>query len=112
MIESTAAAMSYGLLVSGDKNVMVVDIGGGTTDVTIMRISNGNYVIENTGGHSNLGFIIFFYLLFFIYYFLFIIFYLLFFSLLVYLFFDLCYNNYYYDDNNNNNNNKITLVFI
>lgn len=29
MVESTAAAMAYGLLVVGKKNVMVFDMGGG-----------------------------------------------------------------------------------
>lgn len=45
MIESTAAAMAYGLLVAGRKNVMIFDMGGGTTDVTIMHINDGNYII-------------------------------------------------------------------
>jgi hypothetical protein len=38
MVESTAAALGYGLLCAGSKNILVVDIGGGTTDVTITSI--------------------------------------------------------------------------
>jgi hypothetical protein len=31
MVESTAAAMAYGLLVVGTKNVLIFDMGGGTS---------------------------------------------------------------------------------
>lgn len=44
MVESTAAAMSYGLFVAGSKTVLVFDMGGGTTDVTIMRIEDGQFI--------------------------------------------------------------------
>lgn len=40
MIESTAAALGYGLLSAGTKSILVVDIGGGTTDVTIMCVKD------------------------------------------------------------------------
>lgn len=40
MIESTAAALGYGLLSAGTKNILVVDIGGGTTDVTVMSVKD------------------------------------------------------------------------
>jgi molecular chaperone DnaK (HSP70) len=40
MVESTAAALGYGLLCAGSKNILVVDIGGGTTDVTITSIKD------------------------------------------------------------------------
>ena len=40
IVESTAAAMAYGINVAGGvKHVLVCDIGGGTTDVTIAKIS-------------------------------------------------------------------------
>lgn len=55
LVESTAAAMAYGLLVAGDKTVLVFDIGGGTTDVTILRIRDGTHRVEFTGGFSQLG---------------------------------------------------------
>jgi molecular chaperone DnaK (HSP70) len=44
MIESTAAAMSYGLLVAGDKNVLIFDMGGGSADVTVMNVNDGNSI--------------------------------------------------------------------
>jgi molecular chaperone DnaK (HSP70) len=40
MVESTAAALGYGLLCAGSKSILVVDIGGGTTDVTITTIKD------------------------------------------------------------------------
>jgi hypothetical protein len=40
MVESTAAALGYGLLCAGSKSILVVDIGGGTTDVTITAIKD------------------------------------------------------------------------
>lgn len=55
MIESTAAAMSYGLLVAGTKNVLIVDIGGGTLDLTVLNINDGVHKVEATGGHLSLG---------------------------------------------------------
>ncbi len=55
MIESTAAAMGYGLLVAGTKNAMIVDMGGGTTDLTLLHIADGVHDVEATGGHTGLG---------------------------------------------------------
>lgn len=55
MIESTAAAMAYGLLVAGKKKAMVFDMGGGTTDISILDIDDGKHNIIYTGGHSKLG---------------------------------------------------------
>ena len=42
MIESTAAALGYGLLSAGTKSILVVDIGGGTTDVTIINVKDNH----------------------------------------------------------------------
>lgn len=52
--ESTAAALSYGLLVAGSKTVAVFDIGGGTTDVSVLRISEGGLseVVAREGDSS------------------------------------------------------------
>lgn len=55
MVESTAAAMSYGLLVAGSKNVLIVDIGGGTLDLTVLNINDGVHNVEAVAGHMNLG---------------------------------------------------------
>ncbi len=56
MIESTAAAMAYGLTVAGKKTVLVIDIGGGTTDITIFQLIPGSEMqILYTGGHRHLG---------------------------------------------------------
>lgn len=55
MIESTAAAMAYGLLVAGEKFVLIFDMGGGTTDLSILYINNGRYDIQYTYGHNRLG---------------------------------------------------------
>ncbi len=55
MIESTAASLAYGLLVAGKKRVMVFDMGGGTTDISILDIQDGKHNIIHTSGHSRLG---------------------------------------------------------
>lgn len=56
MIESTAAAMAYGLTVAGKKTMLVIDIGGGTTDITIFQLTPGTEMqILYTGGHRQLG---------------------------------------------------------
>lgn len=55
MSESTAAAMSYGLLVAGDKIVVIFDMGGGTTDVTILRIVEGTSHVLATAGNGHCG---------------------------------------------------------
>ncbi len=53
--EPTAAAISYGYKHSVDKTVMVYDLGGGTFDVTIVRISKGNIEVVGTEGNHILG---------------------------------------------------------
>jgi len=53
--EPTAAALSYGLDVESSGTVMVYDLGGGTFDVTVMRISDGEFDVLGTDGHRNLG---------------------------------------------------------
>lgn len=55
MVESTAAAMAYGLLVAGEKTVLIYDMGGGTTDLTVLHVNNGRYEIKYTYGNSQLG---------------------------------------------------------
>lgn len=55
MMESSAAALAYGLLTAGTKTILVFDIGGGTTDVTIMEVAEGSYSIAATGGQGKCG---------------------------------------------------------
>ena len=55
MVESSAAAMAYGLLTAGTKTVLVFDMGGGTTDVTVMRVCEGSFTVTATGGQANCG---------------------------------------------------------
>ena len=55
LAESTAAATAYGLTVSGTKQVLIFDMGGGTTDLSIMHIQNGTLSVQGTGGNNELG---------------------------------------------------------
>ena len=54
--EPTAAAISYGAI-NRDKNetVLIYDLGGGTFDITIININNGNIDVICTGGNDQLG---------------------------------------------------------
>lgn len=53
--EPTAAAIAFGLDVNQSGKVLVYDLGGGTFDVTIMAINDGNFDVIATGGDSQLG---------------------------------------------------------
>ncbi|KAG7402214.1 hypothetical protein PHYBOEH_003473 [Phytophthora boehmeriae] len=53
--EPTAAAMAYGLFLSGTKLVTVFDFGGGTLDVSLLRIDDGRFEVLGIGGDTNLG---------------------------------------------------------
>lgn len=53
--EPTAAAMAYGLFLSGTKLVTVFDFGGGTLDVSLLRIQDGKFEVLGIGGDTNLG---------------------------------------------------------
>ncbi|MBO5448567.1 MAG: Hsp70 family protein [Ruminococcus sp.] len=53
--EPTAAALSYGLNYENNGTVLVYDLGGGTFDVTIMEIKDGNFDVIATDGNRNLG---------------------------------------------------------
>lgn len=53
--EPTAAAISYGLKVDEPQTVMVYDLGGGTFDVTIIKVEPGQIEVVATGGDHNLG---------------------------------------------------------
>lgn len=53
--EPTAAALAYGLNEAGAATVLVYDLGGGTFDVTIMRVGDGVFETLGTHGDRNLG---------------------------------------------------------
>ncbi|WP_337174748.1 Hsp70 family protein [Paludisphaera sp.] len=55
--EPTAAALAYGLNRSADveETVLVYDLGGGTFDVTVARISPGDVAVLSTAGDHDLG---------------------------------------------------------
>ncbi len=54
--EPTAAALYYGCAkAENEKTVLVYDLGGGTFDVTIMRIGNGKIEVVCSDGNHQLG---------------------------------------------------------
>ncbi|MDY0152130.1 MAG: Hsp70 family protein [Candidatus Cloacimonas sp.] len=53
--EPTAAALAYGIDQSIEQTILVYDLGGGTFDVTIMRITGEEIEVIATGGDKNLG---------------------------------------------------------
>ncbi|MBK6517842.1 MAG: Fe-S protein assembly chaperone HscA [Polyangiaceae bacterium] len=53
--EPTAAALAYGLEKKRDGLFAVYDLGGGTFDVTILRLEDGVFEVKSTGGDSQLG---------------------------------------------------------
>jgi molecular chaperone HscA len=55
--EPTAASLAYGLGLKKDeeKTVAVYDLGGGTFDISILKISNGIFEVLATNGNTYLG---------------------------------------------------------
>jgi len=55
--EPTAAAIAYGLdkKGEGEMNVLIFDLGGGTFDVSLLKIENGIFEVRATNGHTHLG---------------------------------------------------------
>jgi len=55
--EPTAAAIAYGLdkKGSGERNVLIYDMGGGTFDVSILTIEDGIFEVKATAGDTHLG---------------------------------------------------------
>lgn len=54
--EPSAAAFAYGVAnPSAEKYVLVYDLGGGTFDATVIRITNSEIEVKSTGGDSHLG---------------------------------------------------------
>jgi len=53
--EPTAAAIAFGLVNASEGLYMVYDLGGGTFDVSVLRLSKGVFEVLATGGDSALG---------------------------------------------------------
>ena len=54
--EPTAAALAYGIDKSDkDMNIVVYDIGGGTSDVSVLNFGGGVFEVISTNGDSHLG---------------------------------------------------------
>src|SRR6201992_1025821 len=55
--ERTAAAIAYGLdkKASGERNVLIFDLGGGTFDVSLLTIEEGIFEVKSTAGDTHLG---------------------------------------------------------
>ena len=55
--EPTAASLAYGLGIDKDKDtiVAVYDLGGGTFDISLLRIQNGIFEVLSTNGDTFLG---------------------------------------------------------
>merc|ERR1712113_351400 len=55
--EPTAAAIAYGLdkKATGERNVLIFDLGGGTFDVSILTIEDGIFEVKATAGDTHLG---------------------------------------------------------
>ncbi|GJZ86162.1 heat shock cognate 70 kDa protein 2-like protein [Tanacetum coccineum] len=57
--EPTAAAIAYGLdkkaTMSGETNVLIFDLGGGTFDVSLVTIDKEDFKVKAVGGDTHLG---------------------------------------------------------
>jgi heat shock 70kDa protein 1/2/6/8 len=55
--EPTAAAIAYGLdkKTTGERNVLIFDLGGGTFDVSLLSIEEGIFEVKSTAGDTHLG---------------------------------------------------------
>ena len=53
--EPTAAALAYGLDKQKEATIAVFDLGGGTFDITILRLGEGVFEVLSTSGDTHLG---------------------------------------------------------
>ncbi|MDO8369936.1 MAG: molecular chaperone DnaK [Candidatus Nitrotoga sp.] len=53
--EPTAASLAYGLGQAHVQTVLVIDLGGGTFDVSILELDNGLFEVKATNGDNHLG---------------------------------------------------------
>ena len=53
--EPTAAALAYGLEKQAEGTFAVFDLGGGTFDISVLKLEGGVFEVKSTGGDSALG---------------------------------------------------------
>jgi len=53
--EPTAAALAYGLEKNREGTYAVYDLGGGTFDISILKLEDGVFEVLSTGGNTHLG---------------------------------------------------------
>jgi Fe-S protein assembly chaperone HscA len=53
--EPTAAALAYGLQKRTQGTIAVYDLGGGTFDISILKLKNGIFEVLSTNGNTHLG---------------------------------------------------------
>lgn len=54
--EPTAAALAYGLHKKDNvRNVVVIDVGGGTSDISLLNIQGGMFSTQSMAGNNHLG---------------------------------------------------------
>ena len=53
--EPTAAALAYGLDKKGNETILVLDLGGGTFDVSVLEVGDGVFEVKSTNGDTHLG---------------------------------------------------------
>ena len=55
--DPVAAAIAHGIEkgIESERNVLVFDLGGGTTDVSVLTIEDGIYEVKSVAGNINLG---------------------------------------------------------
>ena len=53
--EPTAAALAYGLEKGKEEKIVVIDLGGGTFDVSVLELGDGVFEVKSTNGDTHLG---------------------------------------------------------
>jgi molecular chaperone DnaK len=53
--EPTAAAIKYGFQQEKDQTILVVDLGGGTFDVSLLEVKDNNFTVKAVDGNHQLG---------------------------------------------------------
>ena len=53
--EPTAASLAYGLERKGEEKIAVFDLGGGTFDISMLEVGEGQFQVKSTNGDTHLG---------------------------------------------------------